>query len=84
MCMSHAGTVFHSFIVYSFVLSYFTCVVTIQILSIQRQCRPILQTVEHSDFTEVLLPSLLKSLLRNPEGVLEGIVYLMFLHIVHF
>jgi len=30
--------------------------------------------VKHEDLTDIIVPSVVKSLLRNPEGVLEGML----------
>ena len=40
-----------------------------------------LQNVTHEDLTDIIIPSIAKSLLRNPEGVLEGMLFTCYIHV---
>lgn len=40
------------------------------------QTRPLLRQLSHDDFKELILPALKKSLLRNPEVILEAVARL--------
>ena len=48
---------------------------------LQQQCKPILENVTREDLIDIIMPSVVKSLLRNPEGVLEGMLY-VYVHMI--